>query len=297
MNFKTENIPKEMKKMRNWVLYVKEKDPAILHPKKVMISTNGRCWHKAKSNEKGDWSSFYGSLSSLYKSRYDGLAFVLDDGIIFIDVDNSIDENGNLSDLAKKLLDEFPDTYAEKSCSGRGIHIFLKGKLNESFMKRNDSIGLEIYDTKRFCCMTGNIISKTNELKDYQEKLDEICKEYLKKEIPKSHVLATSPTMKDWEILDKAFKSKVGGKISRLFSGDISDYASHSNADMAFMNFMAFYTRSPSQLDSLMRSSGLYREKWDERRGDETYGSITIKSALSHIGECYQSKKKEHEMC
>lgn len=64
MNFKTENIPKEMKKMRNWVLYVKEKDPNIIHPKKVMISTNGRCWHKAKSNDKNDWSSFYGCLSS-----------------------------------------------------------------------------------------------------------------------------------------------------------------------------------------------------------------------------------------
>ncbi len=297
MNFKTENIPREMKKMKNWVLYVKEKDPNIIHPKKVMISTTGKYWHKAKSNEKNDWSSFYGSLNSLFKSRYDGLAFVLDEGIVFIDVDNSIDEKGNLSDLAKKLLDEFPDTYAEKSCSGRGIHIFLKGKLNESFMKRNDSIGLEIYDTKRFCCMTGDIISHTKELKDYQEKLDGICHEYLKKEAPKKVIAFTNSNLKDWEILDKAFRSKVGWKISKLYSGDISDYPSHSNADMAFMSFMAFYTRSPSQLDSLMRSSGLYREKWDERRGDETYGSITIRSALSHIGECYQSKRKEHEMC
>ncbi len=297
MNFNTKNIPREMKKMRNWVLYLKEKQEGTSHPKKVMISIEGKYWHKAKSNMKEDWSSFYWSLNRLFKSNYEGLAFVLDEGIVFIDVDNSIDENGNLSDLAKKLLDTFPDTYVERSCSGRGIHIFLKGKLNESFMKRNDDIGLEIYDTKRFCCMTGDIISKTNELKDYQEKLDEVCSEYLKKEMPKNIVTRVPSNMKDWEILDKAFKSKVGFKISKLYSGDISDYPSHSNADMAFMSFMAFYTRSPSQLDSLMRSSGLYRDKWDERRGEETYGTITIRSALGQVGKSYQGKRKEHEMC
>ena len=297
MNFNSRKIPREMKDMKNWVLYKKDTRDNPIHPKKVMISVSGTYWHKARSNNKDDWSHYYKSLNTLFKTKYDGLAFVLDEGIIFIDVDNSIDEKGNLSPLAQELLDKFPDTYAEKSCSGRGIHIFLKGKLDESFMKRNDSIGLEIYGTKRFCCMTGDIISNSSELKDYQKELDEVCNKYLKREERViSNTYSYSVSLEDNQILDKAFKSKVGNKIARLYSGDISDYPSHSNADLAFMAFMAFYTKNPSQLDSIMRSSGLYRDKWDERRGKETYGSITINQAIRTVSDSYKPKRIENEM-
>ena len=297
MNFNSRKIPREMKDMKNWVLYKKDTRDNPIHPKKVMISVSGTYWHKARSNNKDDWSHYYKSLNTLFKTKYDGLAFVLDEGIIFIDVDNSIDEKGNLSPLAQELLDKFPDTYAEKSCSGRGIHIFLKGKLDESFMKRNDSIGLEIYGTKRFCCMTGDIISNVSELKDYQKELDEVCNKYLKREERIiSNTYSYSVSLEDNQILDKAFKSKVGNKIARLYSGDISDYPSHSNADLAFMAFMAFYTKNPSQLDSIMRSSGLYRDKWDERRGKETYGSITINQAIRTVSDSYKPKRIENEM-
>ena len=217
----------------------------------------------------------------------------MSEGIVFIDVDNSIDEKGNLSDLAKELLETFPDTYAERSCSGRGIHIFLKGKLPDNSMKRNDSIGLEIYDTKRFACMTGDIISKTNELADYQGKLGEVAKKYLgnRATVPKDTVRIPLP-MDDEEILERALRSKAGAKIARLFQGDISGYASQSNADIAFIDYMAFWTRDPDQLDSLMRSSGLYREKWDEPRGDSTYGRITIEQALSHMTTSYSGRRR-----
>ncbi len=297
MNFNSLRIPREMKNMKNWVLYKKEYLDNPNHPSKVMISVSGRYWHKARSNQKEDWTIYYPTLRTLYKTQYDGLAFVLNQGIVFIDIDNSINEEGELSSLAKELLDKFPNTYAERSCSGKGIHIFLKGKLNESFMKRNDSIGLEIYDTKRFCCMTGDIISTTSELKDYQNELDQVCNKYLKREEKViSNTCSYSASLEDNQILDKAFKSKVGNKIARLYSGDISDYPSHSNADLAFMAFMAFYTRNPSQLDSIMRSSGLYRDKWDEKRGRETYGSITINQALRTVSDSYKPKRIDNEM-
>ena len=112
MNFNSRKIPREMKDMKNWVLYKKDTRDNPIHPKKVMISVSGTYWHKARSNNKDDWSHYYKSLNTLFKTKYDGLAFVLDEGIIFIDVDNSIDENGNLSPLAQELLDKFPDTMA-----------------------------------------------------------------------------------------------------------------------------------------------------------------------------------------
>lgn len=294
MRFNKENIPAEMKEKAQWVLYTKERNPEREHIRKQMISVTGNRWHKAKSTEPNDWATFDVAYKAFLKSRYDGLVFCLNEGIVFIDVDNSIDENGNLSPLAKELLEAFPDTYAERSCSGKGIHIFLKGKLPAGSMKRNDAIGLEIYDTKRFACMTGDAISGTCELSDCQEELEKIAKKYLgnRATVPKENVRVPL-AMDDEEILRRALRSRAGAKIARLFQGDISGYPSQSNADIAFMDYMAFWTRDPKQLDSLMRSSGLYRKKWDEPRGESTYGRITIEQALSHMTKSYSGHRRD----
>ena len=50
---------------------------------------------------------------------------------------------------------------------------------------------------------------------------------------------------------------------------------------MAFSNDLAFWTaRDPYKMDEIFRKSNLYREKWDEQRGDDTYGNITISNAI-----------------
>ena len=292
----TENILAEMKGSPQWVLYVKEKTPEGEHPRKQMISVRENHWHKAKSTDPNDWAGFDEAYSCLRKSRYDGMAYVLTEGLVFIDIDDSIDQEGNLSKLAEYFLAEFPLTYAERSCSGRGIHIFLKGSLPKDSMKRNDDIGLECYEKKRFCCMTGDLISKTSDLYDYSERFQVIASKMLKRKEPEHpHIIVTPLSMSNKEVLDRAFHSRSGSRIARLYAGDISDYPSHSNADMAFLSHMAFWTRNLAQLDSLMRSSGLYRPKWDEKRGDLTYGEITIASALRLCGKVYEGKKQNIE--
>ncbi len=48
------------------------------------------------------------------------------------------------------------------------------------------------------------------------------------------------------------------------------------------MLYLKFYTYgNPEQMDRLFRQSKLYEiSKWDESRGDSTYGQETIKKAL-----------------
>jgi hypothetical protein len=44
---------------------------------------------------------------------------------------------------------------------------------------------------------------------------------------------------------------------------------------------LAFWTgRDPGRMDALFRSSGLMRPKWDERRGQDTYGRRTLRFAV-----------------
>ena len=58
-------------------------------------------------------------------------------------------------------------------------------------------------------------------------------------------------------------------------------YGSQSEADLALTGLLAEYIgNNPSQIDRLFRESTLYRDKWDETRGDNTYGERTIALAL-----------------
>ena len=62
-----------------------------------------------------------------------------------------------------------------------------------------------------------------------------------------------------------------------LFDGDISRYGNnHSVADMALIGYFAREGLSAQEADKAFRSSKLYRLKWDEKHGNQTYGEMTI---------------------
>ena len=65
----------------------------------------------------------------------------------------------------------------------------------------------------------------------------------------------------DDEVISLARSAKNAEKFGALWDGDISGYASHSEADQALISLLAFYTQDEAQLDSLYRRSGLCREK------------------------------------
>ena len=71
-------------------------------------------------------------------------------------------------------------------------------------------------------------------------------------------------------------------RFTTLYEGDWTQfYDSQSEADMAFANDLAFWTaRDPKKMDDIFRKSNLYRDKWDEQRGDYTYGDMTVNRAI-----------------
>src|SRR5690606_35048866 len=82
-----------------------------------------------------------------------------------------------------------------------------------------------------------------------------------------------------------ASNSKNGIRFRLFMNGGWEQfYNSWSEADMAFANDLAFWTnRDYHKMDSIFRKSSLYREKWDSKRGDTTYGEMTLNKA---IAEC-----------
>src|SRR5581483_10931 len=91
-----------------------------------------------------------------------------------------------------------------------------------------------------------------------------------------------------------ARNAKNGSDFDRLYGGDTSSYDhDDSRAEAALCTYLAFWTQGdPDRIDRLVRSSGLYRPKWDERRGDTTYGAMTIDAALAICTEYYSPRDR-----
>lgn len=276
MNFN--NIPEEMRALKQWACYrTYTKDGKR---KKVIISPNNGKF--AKSNAPETWATFDAARRYCERYKYEGLTFALTSGITFIDIDHAVDKDTGkiLSKDAEELLAAFPDTFIERSVSGTGIHILVKGSLPADALKRNDSKGLEMYDTYRFICMTGNLISDTTNLKDCTQTIADINYAYIgKKKVYEP--IYTQSTKSDSDLVKAIENSRQGEKFRRLYGGDTSGYPSHSNADFALCSILAWWTNDFSQIDRIFRNSGLYRDKWDSLRGSLTYGAKLIQDAMS----------------
>src|SRR5919112_1339405 len=88
----------------------------------------------------------------------------------------------------------------------------------------------------------------------------------------------------DEEVVRLARGARNAAKFEALWQGDISGYASRSEADQALVSLLAFYTQDENQLDSLYRQSALCRQKWLKR---SDYRRSTIEKALSNLADTY----------
>ena len=88
---------------------------------------------------------------------------------------------------------------------------------------------------------------------------------------------------------------KNGEKFQSLYNGEYESlgYCSHSEADLAFCSYLAFWTNlDPEKMDEIFRKSKLMRTKWDEFHGTKTYGQITIEKALERDNNGFVGSKR-----
>lgn len=275
------NLPEEMRAMPNWSCYKTYINKEGKRKKVIISPKDGKF---AKSNMPETWADFETAKRYCLRYRYAGLAFALTGVITFIDIDHAVDKSTGkiLSPDAEKLLALFPDTFSERSMSGTGIHILVKGSLPENALKRNDNKGVEMYDCYRFICMTGDLLSETTQLKDCADLIAQVNYEFVgKKQAPAYAPTYGQGSRADTELIDRILSSRQGEKFRRLLNGDISGYPSHSNADYAMCSILSWWTNDYWQIDRIFRGSGLFRAKWDSPRGNGTYGSNIIEEVMS----------------
>lgn len=213
-----------------------------------------------------------------------------DTDYVAIDIDN-LEES---SDIAIEFQESLK-SYTELSPSKNGIHIWIKGKVDiHKYRKGN----VEIYDktSPRYLTFTGNKIGECSKINNTTSSLMKLYKKYIDIEKPKKTNVINLPEkpldLSESDVIDLIEKSNQGSKFTSLYQGNWeSYYSSQSEADLALSNMLAFWTQKDySKMDSIFRSSGLMREKWNEKRAEGTYGSIILNKAIQDTREVYTPK-------
>lgn len=159
------NIPEELKNLNQWVCT--RGDSKV--PKMANVNL------AASSTDENTWSNFEDAKIAVEQGYHDYVGFVFNDnGIVGIDIDDGYDEDGFMSALAADIIGKC-ESYTEKSKSGRGFHILLKGEL--PFKGKNNLKGVEIYKSSRYFIMTGDTILY-HKIVESQEAIDYIVEKY-----------------------------------------------------------------------------------------------------------------------
>lgn len=289
-------IPQELKERCQWVcISIADRNG---HPTKIPWSIIDSKVRMAKTNTPATWMSFDEAIKLMENGRYPGLGFILSksDPYVFIDLDHVVDNSG-IEDWARDMIDVI-GSYTELSQSGTGIHIIARARKPGPRCRIQTHQKFEIYESRRLVVFTGALVSEsTDQIVDAQSAVDEIYFRIFGQPeqsiSPRKAIAQTTRSVQNSDpiLIQKAMSAQNGGKFKRLWNGDMSDYhEDNSAADLALCYMLAFWSQNdPVQIDRLFRASGLMRDKWDRRRGERTYGEMTIDKATEQTIEVYNS--------
>ena len=202
------NIPEDLRQLNQWV--------CANDGSKVPMQANRP--YAASSTNPDTWASFEDALWAVENGYYDYLGFVFNDnGIVGIDIDDGYISPGCLTPLAEDLLTQM-FTYTERSRSGRGFHIFIKGDI--PFKGKNNLAGLEIYKSARFFIMTGDAVDRARKIHEGQYVLDYILEKYFP-ETREKKITSVAPRIynPEWDSPKGNKRVKIRPKYPRIPDG------------------------------------------------------------------------------
>jgi putative DNA primase/helicase len=280
-----EAIPRELLDSSRAVLWNYVEVPDRPKPTKVPYQVR-RPETKAAVNDAATWGEMREAILAAADGKADGVGIVLGDGLVGVDLDHCRDpQTGELADEAQRIIRAL-HSYTEVSPSGTGVHILLRGTLPPG---RRRAGAVEMYSDGRYFTVSGQHVAGTpRTIEDRHAELGQLHARLFPAPAPVS-TPAPGVTASDTALLALAARASNGARFSALWDGDTSAYnGDDSAADLALCNLLSFWTdRDSDRIDRLFRQSGLMREKWDTRRGAQTYGDLTIARALEGCTEGY----------
>jgi len=245
-----------------------------------------------------------------------GFAFTQDDPFFFLDIDNCL-VDGAWSSTATGLMNDFAGAAVEVSGSKNGLHIIGTLSSLPEHRTRDQSQGLELYTTKRFCALTGlntvgdastnhdvafaatvqnhegfrprdrSLVSieawREEPVPEWSGAVDDgILIERACQSAGMKSVFGNGATFRDlWE------KNEAVLSLAYPTNND-DDVFGASEADAALASHLAFWTgKNHTRIEALMWKSALKRDKWLTH---PTYlREFTITGAVNGCNDVYGS--------
>lgn len=271
--YQFDNIPAILKQYKRWICWRYETrdgklskvpyDPITNRPVDVTqpITDYLTGWHK-----------FDECVEAVLEGHFDGIGFVFADGhICGIDIDE-------WNEATQRIYNAF-NSYTEISPSGNGCNFIIRATI-PSGARRG---GVEIYSSKRYFTMTGNVIRNVP-ITNYQD-LATILYHELKNNLVPEHLslLNAAPATKpDDQIIRKIQSAKNYPRFWALINGDGSALSgrdrSGSAIDMAVVNIIQKYTKDPNQIERIWTSTPHGQREKTQTRAD--YRKQTIKRSF-----------------
>lgn len=252
-------IPAELRERPQWCLAGPDKQP---------LTADGRA---GSPTDPTTWTDF-DTASRAAAARGCGIGYVqtAEDPFACIDLDVKDATPQVELDRYQSIIDQF-DSYTEHSQSGRGFHVWVKGKIGKG--KRRD--GVEVYSQARFMICTGNVV-RDQPIAERQALLTNMLAQ-MAPEAP-VEIDLTGDDCADYAAAAQAAEDI--GELGRLFRGDWEGrYESHSDADLALAKLLLPITESPRECWQTFRLSKLgARDK--AKRAD--YARRTMAVAMQH---------------
>ena len=191
-----DKIPQELKEQRCWVsVWNNSKIPMNCREKKA-----------ASSSDPDSWSTFTEAVQAVQDGVYDSIGYVFHDtGLVGIDIDDGF-ADGLINSLAADIM-QACKSYTEKSRSGRGVHILLRGNL--PFTGQNNRENVEIYRTGRYFIMTGNVLLY-DEIIENQAAIDYVVERYFPEKVRENNTESITFS----RFYSPQYKRPENGKVS-----------------------------------------------------------------------------------
>ncbi|HEX5461429.1 MAG TPA: DUF5906 domain-containing protein [Steroidobacteraceae bacterium] len=242
-----QRIPAELRQRPQWVLAGPDKSPRTV---------NGA---HASSTDPTTWASFDAVCAAAKPEQFIGYMLSADDPFACIDLDVKDDMPPERMELYQNIVSTL-GSYSEFSRSGRGMHVWVRANIGPG-CKRD---GVEVYSQERFIICTGNVYID-RPIEDRQDIVANMVSQMRGPE-HSTQPLEDQPQVEaDEVVIERAMRAANADKFISLARGEWRgkpEYPSQSEADLALISILAFYSRNNDQVKRIFRLTELgKREK------------------------------------
>lgn len=251
-------IPHELTQIPQWVLWRSEHNGG---PKATKVPYTALGHHRADITDRASFATYNDTLNG-HSVGFSGRGFVVTDQDEYTGIDLDDPFAYVLNGVLMQLPDNDPDaqrvmashmrivehlnSYTEWSPSGRGLRIWVKGKLPPEWRNRVGKV--EIYSRARFLTCTGSHVQGTPETIEHrQQELEDVARSLGLDKAKGSSYVSQPETRPDVEVFNAAANASTGAKFLALYRGDATGYGSGSEADQALANYLCFFTGNYDQ--------------------------------------------------